>query len=148
VWPYSIALSGGDTITFKDSSGPGELEQYYLGNLDNVEFKSDKTYQISKSVNKKKVSLSDEIEVTIHITKPEFKRVQVTDTVPSGFTIVQPRYAMNSKQIKFYAGDGSDLSFTYILKAKQTGTYRFEPAILTAGKGLYYKTTEMGLQVE
>ncbi|MCK8060350.1 MULTISPECIES: Ig-like domain-containing alpha-2-macroglobulin family protein [unclassified Fusibacter] len=149
VFAYTLPLSVEPKIEFSNISGPGEIEEYYVGNLYNVDFSEKGGYKIVKTLDRSEVGLSEEIVVEIEVTKPSMAYLTVIESVPSGFSVVMPRSQMNATNLYFhFGGEETKKTFTYTIRAKQTGTFKLEPSVLSTGDHAYYQSNPFELKVK
>lgn len=147
-WPHTIQINPFEDFKVESYVGEMIVDESFIGNLENVIFDKVPGYSIQRTIDQTTFGLSDRVKVTLTVTFPKDEFVEIIETVPSGFTVVQPSYAVNQQTMHFYAGgDETRKQFSYILKAKQGGEFYLEPSILSIKRESFMKTETIELRV-
>lgn len=149
-WPLQLSIYPQTAFEFKGVNGELSVDENYLGSLDTVQFEDIPEYSITRSVDTSQVKLSGLIHVTLTVDFPLNKDgALIYETVPSGFSVVDPRPTSEDNQMIFYTSSGKVTQevFKYTLMAKQEGRYILEPSIMTVGHTQFEKNEPIVLEV-
>lgn len=149
-WPVQLSIYPQTAFEFKGATGELSVDENYLGSLDTVQFEDIPGYSITRSVDTSQVKLSGLIHVTLTVDCPLNKDgALIYETIPSGFSVVEPRPTGEDKQIIFYTSPNKFTRevFKYTLKAKQEGRYILEPSIMTVDHTQFEKIEPIILEV-
>lgn len=148
-WPASQTVQKSDYMEIVQVDSGIMVEESYQGTLDNTKFEKVSGYSISRSVSNVTPKLAERIEVKVIVNKPAYESIKVIETVPSGFTLVEPKPFMNDKQIVFTdSGIETQVIFTYVIKPRQNGIYFLEPGILSINDRAFTATDQIQFVVD
>lgn len=146
--PKRIFVPKGQEFSLASFKGDFVVEESGTGTLGTVAYDDSGDYLIRREISATEMGLSDHITVKVTVNCNTNQGYEVLETIPSGFSIVEPLWAINQNTLHFYRGtDKNQETFTYTLKAKQRGTFTFEPSVMMIERELFLKTEPVVLTV-
>lgn len=146
--PKTILVPKGQKFSIANLNGELMVEERATGRLGTVTYDDSGDYSIKREVSGTDMGLSDHITVKVAVSSNNKRVCEIIETIPSGFSIVEPLWAINQNTLHFYKStEDTQDTFTYTLKAKQRGIFTFEPSILTVEREVFLKTEPLFLRV-
>lgn len=148
-WPISQIVQKSDLFNIDQVDSGIIVEEVYTGTLENSKFNEKTGYAITRSVSNRMPDLAERITVKVVVNKPAYESIKVIETIPTGFTLVEPKVFMNNRRLVFMdSGEETQVVFTYVLKPRQKGSFFMEPGILSMDNRSFLKTEQLELMVD